>query len=156
METPAEEAMSPVRAAFLASTAFVLSACAALTLNDVPGRSATTYAACLAQQQQLDAGGGASAEDTIARAMATLLEGLANGSALTRDQFGASLVLTEATGPSGFTPPGNPVAATAPPGTVTPNLLRAREDSAFNEFLDCYLGPVDKIDYEGRLLRGHI
>lgn len=111
-----------------------LSGCGTLSVLHPPGRDMSRYDSCLSA---IDFGSGTTnlpPHEVEAR----LASAIARGTAITTDQSA------------------NGIWPAAPPSVAMADDLRRSEHTPFQQFLDCYVGPVDPIDYETRLLRGHI
>jgi hypothetical protein len=119
---------------FLAGAGCLLSGCQTLSTAVPPGRNLQKYQACLASINY----GGDDAGLPSSPPLAKLAASIARGDGTTADKAADQIY---------------PPAAT-PPKTV--DELRPYEKAPFQQFLDCYLGTVDPIDYEARLVRGHI
>ncbi|MEA1673760.1 hypothetical protein [Nitrospirillum sp. BR 11163] len=117
-----------------------LSGCSTLSLYKPPGRDKNVYARCLAGKANLWDDGRKSmaakpSDDNtvILAAISNLGIMLTSGSALTNDEL-----------------------ALATQAIPDAQWLGAIEATPFNSFLDCYVAPVDPVNFQGRLLRGHM
>lgn len=117
-----------------------VSGCASLSAIHPPGRHDDTYSACLDQHMAFP-----DAADTSRKGLGELAVAMVRGDAFTRDA--TNLFMRDTLKPDA--PP-------KPYDLTTIEGLRAVESAPFQQFLDCFLGPVDPIDYDTRLLRGHI
>jgi hypothetical protein len=113
-----------------------LGGCQTFSAADPAGRNLAVYGTCLGKIYGDSAGTPAQQE---AAALSHLAGDIGSGAAFTVDQSDGQIWAY-------------PVAGSAPNAAG----LRKTEAAPFQKFLDCYVGPVDPIDFETRLLRGHM
>ena len=135
--------------------------CSGLKILDPPGNDSNAFAACLAQKPFVT-DTGRDADDPLIHPIP--YDNSKGGQTVpfirerTPDQIISFAYFRLTSRFVDGTALNSPLIAREPEAAVywPSPVLRTVEWTPFQQFLDCYAGPVDPIDYQARLLRGHI
>lgn len=125
-----------------------LAGCTVSTLSIPPGQSADNFKACLKSKPGLNDPNSDDGSQVLPTAYGRLVASLQIGTGIIYERRSAI--------ERGGTSADKPQYYQASYDALTAAKAAELEATPLQEYLDCFIGPVDPLDYQTRLLRGHI